>query len=706
MNLVILNLEARAVKLIDWRGKMVRKVVIAVFILSVFAAFLLAVEKNKTKDLPERYKKWLEEEVPYIILPVEKDVFLQLETDRERDMFIEAFWKHRDPTQGTPLNEFKDEHYRRIQYANYNHGRSTPKPGWKTDRGRTYIVLGEPRDIERINEAGVYNTEVWFYQGLTQYGLPSGFSVVFFQKDGVGEYVLYSPTMDGPQALMTNYMGDRADYLAAFRELREINPQLANVSMSLIPGESAAMGRPSLSSDILLQQMYTVPQKQFEDKYAQKFLLYKDIVEVDYTANYIDSNSLVKLARDVSGDFFVHYIIELNRFSVEQFEDKFVTHLKINGTISDEEGRTIHQYERAVPVEFNKEQLQRIAYLPFAFYDIFPLIPGSYKFSVLLKNESSKEFTSIERDIVVPEEVNAPFLSAMVLGYNAQADINENLKPFKFGKQRIYCQPSRVYHHTENLHLGFQLLGLSRELRRRATLVYEILKEDQPVLTVSRKVMDYPDLLSIQEQFPLQEYSPAHYQLVVRLMDGDQEILSGKEHFEITPTKGVPRPWAHSTSLYPPSHPSYSLTKGRQYFNKGEIVKARIELENAYSRQPNAEHIALPLANVYMALREPARVIAILELFADTEDAKYETLFFLGKAHQALGQYTEAIALFDKAISSHGINIYLLNALGECYSTLGNTAEALAAWEKSLEIKPDQTDIQEKVNALKEKDNL
>jgi len=74
--------------------------------------------------------------------------------------------------------------------------------GWKTDRGRIYIILGEPRGIDHhIGETQIYYTEVWFYQGLTQYGLPTGFNLGFFQKGGVGEYVLYSPSADGPQAL-------------------------------------------------------------------------------------------------------------------------------------------------------------------------------------------------------------------------------------------------------------------------------------------------------------------------------------------------------------------------------------------------------------------------------------------------------------------------------------------------------------------------
>ncbi len=182
-------------------------------------------------ELPPRFKKWLEQETYYIITPLEKEVFRQLQTDKERDLFIEAFWKYRDPTSGTPKNEFKEEHYRRINYADSHFGRGVPKLGWETDRGRIYIILGEPRGIDHhTGESEVYNTEVWFYQGLTQYGLPPGFNLVFFQKGGVGDYVLYSPSADGPQALLTSYFGDQADYVQAFRVLKKINPSLAKVS--------------------------------------------------------------------------------------------------------------------------------------------------------------------------------------------------------------------------------------------------------------------------------------------------------------------------------------------------------------------------------------------------------------------------------------------------------------------------------------------
>jgi GWxTD domain-containing protein len=126
--------------------------------LIAFLCFYGMAEK-KAKDLPPLYKKWLEEEVVYIILPVEREVFLKLETDRERDRFIDAFWKHRDPNPATPENEFKTERDRRLNYANHYFGREEAKAGWRTDRGRMYILLGEPNDIQHFEGKTIYQFE-------------------------------------------------------------------------------------------------------------------------------------------------------------------------------------------------------------------------------------------------------------------------------------------------------------------------------------------------------------------------------------------------------------------------------------------------------------------------------------------------------------------------------------------------------------------
>jgi GWxTD domain-containing protein len=681
-----------------------RKVLISLIIIFLLFPSKGLTEKKSIKELPPRFIQWLKEEVVYIITPTEKDVFLQLETDRERELFIEAFWKHRDPIQGTPENEFKKEHSRRINYANYTLGRSVPKPGWKTDRGRIYIILGEPRDIERIaGESQIYNAEIWFYQGLTKYGLPPGFNLVFYQKDGVGEYVLYSPLVDGPQALLTSYFGDQTDYLAAFKTLKKINPSLARVSLSLIPGESARFGRPSLASDILLQNIYRAPQKDLNERYAGKFLMYKDLVEVDYTANYIDNDHSVIILKDPSGIYFVHYVVELMRFSIQQYQDKYSTHLKVNGNVSDLEGKTIYQYEGSISIELSETELKNISYKPFDLYDMFPLLPGTYKFSVIIKNEVSKEFTTLEKDIIIPEDDSTLKMSSLVLGYNLDHVPSKANKvaPFKIGLDQIYHQPKKIFHPQDKLFLVFQILGLTSDLEQRGKLKFEFIKGDEQFLSLTKKVNEYRDRINFKEVFSLQSFPPGYYRIRVTLLDGDHEVLSEEERFEITSASILPRPWVHSKTLSPADDPVYSFILGKQFFSKGKIDKARVKFETAYHKRPDSLRYASGLARAYFALKNYAKTKQILLSIKNQDEITYQVYFLLGKSHQALGELDQAVSFYNEAISHFGINMYLLNSLGECYYRLGSEDEALAAWEKSLEINPNQPEIKKKVKAIK-----
>ena len=340
------------------------------------AALPAAAQKISVKDLPPHHRAWLEEEVPYIISPKEKDVFLQLSNDRERDMFITAFWKIRDKDPNTPENEFKDEHYRRIEYANKYFGRGLKAGGWRSDMGRVYIILGEPQTIERYeNETNVYPMIVWFYSGIMGAGLPSTFNIVFFKKEGAGEFALYSPIRDGPQKLMPFYNGDMTNYLQAWGELRLVNPGLAELSMSLIPGEYVHGMNPTVSSDILISQK--IPKMGYDsvkDAYAEKLLRYRDIVEVEYTANYIENDALIQISRDSAGRAFVHYLIEPARLSIERIEGIFRTVFDVNGIVSDAQGKTIYQFDRRVPLELNADQFSRVRDRLVSFQDAFPII--------------------------------------------------------------------------------------------------------------------------------------------------------------------------------------------------------------------------------------------------------------------------------------------------------------------------------------------
>ncbi len=678
------------------------------FFILIAVFFLYGNKEPEKNELPPRYKKWLEEEVVYIIVLVEKEVFLKLSTDRERDLFIEAFWKHRDPTPGSPENEFRKEHYRRINHVNHFFGRGTPKAGWRTDRGRIYIILGEPLDIQRFEgKSTVHPSVIWFYQGKTKFGLPPGFNLVFFQKGGTGEYRLYSPLNDGPQALMTTYWGDPMDYLAAYQQLMDFEPILAQVSLSLIPGDnSAAFGRPSMSSDLLVQKIETVPQRQVKEKYAKKFLEYKDTVEVEYTANYMGNDSLVKVMKDSSGLYFVHYAIEPERLSVNLFQNKYYTNLKLNGKVSNLEGKIIYQFEKNISLDLDEEQIKRISQQPLSIQDMFPLIPGSFKMSILMKNDVSKEFTSLERDLIIPGDENALQMTSLILGYkmNKSTSQQKRLRPFHVGTYRIYLHANRIFLRNDTLVLSFQIHGLSQVSKEKGEIRFTFVKGGEEFRSTTKRITEFADLPNIVEQFPLRDFSPDHYRIRVSLFADSQEVLFESEDFDVTHVQAMVRPWVYSKSMPTTEDPVYSYVIGTQLLMSGNIDGARASLEEAFRQKPDSINFALNLAQVYMKVGEYKKIEAILlPFFNQTQPPNYEVFYIMGKVYQNTGELSKAIEMFDKALSHYGINIHLLNSLGECYFQLGNAREALVAWEKSLEINPDQPQTKKNIEVLKEK---
>src|ERR687886_733058 len=197
------------------RQKRMRALALAFSILLSAGTPALARQKDKSKkgdqqqDVPDRprnvkteksnmFKKWINEDVAYIITPDEKKAWNKLQTDEEREQFIEAFWRRRDPDPDTDVNEYLEEHYERIAYANEHFASGIP--GWKTDRGRIYIMYGPPDEKESHPAGGSYQREIyegggetstypferWFYRYIE--GVGSGVEIEFVDPTGSGEY--------------------------------------------------------------------------------------------------------------------------------------------------------------------------------------------------------------------------------------------------------------------------------------------------------------------------------------------------------------------------------------------------------------------------------------------------------------------------------------------------------------------------------------
>ncbi len=659
------------------------------------------------KDLEPQYRQWLEEEVVYIITKKERDVFLDLQTNRERDVFIEAFWKHRDPTPNTPANEFQTEHYRRIKHANQTFGKDSPQPGWKSEMGRIYITLGEPKQIERYEfESDLYPVQVWFYEGLVEYGLPSAFNVVFFKKYNTGDYVLYSPIRDGPQSLMPHYAGDQTSYINAFYALADINPSLAQVSMNLIPGEMTTIGTtPSMASDILLAaKVPDAPKYKVKDAYAEKLLAYKDIIDVEYTANYIESDFLVRVFLDSRNTAYVHYLIEPSRLSFEEYDSRFTANLEIDGNITDENERFVYQFERRIPIEMNARQIVSISDKLFSYQDIFPVVPGKYKLSVILKNTVSKEFTTIDAAITVPDPA-AVWMSPPLLANRTDRNTEfvGQVKPFLFGAAQLRPSPRNDFLQTDTLAVYLQIRALTPEIRQGGSLELAVVSDGVKRKSVTRKLGELSDFDGIVEEFSLAGLPPAYYSLEATLFDSSQKpLISEKAPFFITPVTAMARPWVLSMPFSTPDSPDIANILGVQLLNKKAVDEALPRLESAFRRAPSEPRFALDLAQAYFEKKDFGKVRATVGPFVD-HPKEPGFILLMGKSCQALGETADAVSFYKTYLLRFGANVSVLNSLGDCHLALGQKEEALIAYEKSIQVEPNQERIKILIRTLKEK---
>ncbi|MDI6697362.1 MAG: GWxTD domain-containing protein [Candidatus Saccharicenans sp.] len=662
-------------------------------------------QKELLRALPDKYRKWLEEEVVYIISQKEREVFLRLENDRQRDIFIEAFWKQRDPNPNTPENEFKVEHYRRLEYANKHFGKESPGPGWRSDMGKIYIMLGEPQSTEKYeNLYDLYPTIIWFYQGMAEYGLPNAFSVVFYKPDGMGEYRLYSPIKDGPMKLMPHYSGDMTAYAEAFSKLTDIEPNVAKVSLSLIEGEPLTDLVPSISSDVLInQKIPAAPTYKVRSTYAEKLFRYQDIIEVEYTANYIDSDALVSVYQSPSGIYYVHYLIEPKKLSLERNDNNYQTTIVINGIVTDLESKPVYQFDRRIPLNLRGEQVSSIRDRQMSFQDVFPLVPGKYRLSILFKNFISKEFTSLETTLNIPERQLqiSPVLLSTRLSRNSQyRGLN---KAFLLDDLQFSPTPRNDFVPGDRMYAFFQVWGLTPQLRNSGSLVYEVVRENGEVVkNFSKKLSEYTDGNVFYEEFVLEGWVPANYTLKVNLQDGNSNVLAGgKANFFISHLPALPRSWVMTQPVDGDNSAVVQHALGLQYWNRKDLPQARRYLEAAHKKDLAEPVYALDFCRLLYFEEKYQELLKIALPFINQGNKDF--LEIAGQSHQALRQYQQAIDYYKQYLSYFGTNINVLNAIGECYYQLGDMDEALYAWERSLQIEPNQAGIKDRVKAVKDK---
>jgi GWxTD domain-containing protein len=680
----------------------------ALLLLVVFVG--IASANQREKNLPPDHEAWLKEEVVYIITEKEREVFLELETIEERMFFIDAFWRKRDSVRATPVNEFKEEHYRRLAYANKFLGRETFIPGWKTDRGRYYIILGEPRDVQRFDgNNDILDSELWFYQAELRTGLPPFFYLLFFKRRDMGEYVLYSPIMDGPTALVRSTEVQGIDNRAAAEMIRDVNPELASASLSFDPSDPPDLeyGMASLGTDLMIARVEESPKRAIRNDYTDAYIRYGDMVSTEYSFNFVPSRSFFAVLFGPQDTAFVHYSIELDpeNFSMELNEEqnKYYTTLDVGLEVRDMNGRLILERSKVVPVELASDVIRRVQSSPISYQDNFLIVDGQYQVTVIIRNRVLKQFTVAERELTIEPLTNAsPMLSEVVLGYGkisiaADAPPGDH-RAFRVEGQRVQPAAGGLFAIGETVQVFAQVQGASPNFGLRVAW----LDGEETLDSREATLADYGTGPAVEE-LSLLKAMGGNYEVVVELLDPAGTVVAARRApFTISPLSEIPRPGiVYRRGVNPLVPGLLQLERGEQLLALQRFDEATRELEAAVAaNNPRLPSARWKLAGALLRAGEADRVLELLQPMEDSFSSQFEVVAGLGFAHYLKNDCASSQRHLEKAITIRPPDTTLLNILGNCYQRTEQVDKALEILERSLQMNPDQGEIRQQLNDL------
>jgi GWxTD domain-containing protein len=340
-------------------------------------------QKQARKEAQESLgKKWLEQDVPYIITPEERAAFKQLSNDEERDQFIEAFWQRRDPTPDTVENEYKEEHYRRIAYANEHF--SSGVPGWKTDRGRIYIIHGAPDQIESSPSGGTYNRSPQEGGGTT--------STFPFERwryrhlEDVGEEVV----LEFVDACMCG------DYHMTMDPTEK--DALAHTPMG-----QPLRGMPFMNGYQKFDDMETFVRASQPPKVRFKDL--SEMVSHKIIANNVPIDVLTNFVRVTADTVLVPIAIQIKNRDITFANTNGVERgtLNIFGRFTTLSGRVAQTFEDTVQVDIPHDLLPKLADNPSLYGKALPMRPGHYRLDIVVKDVNGDRVGTWGRSVTVLE---------------------------------------------------------------------------------------------------------------------------------------------------------------------------------------------------------------------------------------------------------------------------------------------------------------
>ena len=364
--------------------------------------------KALKQELGKTYKRWLSEDVAWIITDEERKAFMQLSNDEERDSFIEAFWQRRDPTPDTEENEFKEEHYRRIAYANEHYAAGIP--GWKTDRGHMYIVFGPPDEIdshpsggsyERPMEEGggetsTYPFETWRYRYIE--GIGQEVMIEFVDTCMCNDYHM---TIDRSEKDALKYTPNGGLTLYEQMGMSSKKDRFTN-------GGIEQLGKSPFNTDIQTKEFDRL--EQFAKLQAAPAVKFKDLEEIvshKISINLMPFDVRADFVRVTSDTVLVPITIQIkNRDITFQNKDGVMRGtVNIFGRVTTLTGKIVQTFEEPVQVDVPIELLPKTAENSSVYWKALPLkiSQNRYRLDIVVKDVNGDRTGTWNHAIIIPD---------------------------------------------------------------------------------------------------------------------------------------------------------------------------------------------------------------------------------------------------------------------------------------------------------------
>jgi len=489
--------------------------------------------KRTLKELDSAYRQWLSEDVTYIISPDERNAFLQLDTNEEREQFIEQFWLRRSSNPDLPENDFKEEHYRRIAYANEHFASGIP--GWKTDRGRMYIIWGKPDEIESHPTGGTYDRpieegggststypfETWRWRYLE--GVGENIILEFVDPSGSGEYHL---TIDPSEKdALLHVPGAGLSLLESLGQASKTD-RFSRSDGTNLPrspgGEPASMNE--FSRLELLSKVNRPPEVKFKDLEAVvTSRIVRDQLHFNWRPDYL------KVTNDT---VLVPVTIQIpnSQLSYQAKDGIHSAVLNIFGRVSTLTGRVVQTFEDSVTRDFPDSLYQQSLKLQSIYQKAVPLRPGLYRLDLVIKDVQSGNIGVVNSRLQVPryddDKLDA---SSLIL-----ADQIEHVPAKQIGSGQFVLGSSKVRPRLEGDFTTADKLGIYMQVynlkpddkthKSNATFQFTVKKGDQPVpgmqfKMTTEEMKQTGDQVTIERLLPLATLPPGKYRLEVNATD-------------------------------------------------------------------------------------------------------------------------------------------------------------------------------------------